>query len=128
MNFPESNFYFKTHEWARIINDKIRIGISDYRQDQLGDIVYLKLPKGGTHFRKGEEFGAIESVRGISELLMPISGEIISSNPLLINEPELVNKYSYQDGWLIEVKPDDLSDITKIPSKKDYLKLLKEKK
>jgi glycine cleavage system H protein len=105
----------------------IRIGISDYAQDQLGDIVFVDLPDVGRSFQKGEEFGAVESVKAVSELYMPVGGEVTSVNRLLENEPDHVNASPYQDGWMIIVKPYDLSEAETLMDCDAYREMLKGK-
>lgn len=117
--------YAQDHEWAKLEGDKIKIGISDYAQDQLGDVVFVELPQIGNKIKKGEEFGTVESVKAVSELYMPVSGEVISINSKLEESPELVNKSPYDDGWMIEIKPDDLSELDALMNKEEYIKMLK---
>jgi len=102
------------------------VGINDYAQDQLGDIVYVELPRVGDTFEKGEEFGTVESVKAVSELYMPVGGEIVAVNTDLEDSPELINQSPYGDGWLIKVKPDDETEIEELMDKETYLAMLKE--
>jgi glycine cleavage system H protein len=125
LNLPEDLKYTDDHEWAKANGDAIRIGISDYAQDQLGDIVFVELPDVGSTFDKGEEFGTVESVKAVSELYMPISGEITAINEALADEPELVNSSPYEGGWMIEVKAGDPAELDALKSKADYLDMLK---
>jgi glycine cleavage system H protein len=125
LNLPEDLKYTDDHEWAKANGDAIRIGISDYAQDQLGDIVFVELPDVGSTFDKGEEFGTVESVKAVSELYMPISGEITAINEALADEPELVNSAPYEGGWMIEVKAGDPAELDALKSKADYLDMLK---
>jgi glycine cleavage system H protein len=125
LNLPEDLKYTDDHEWAKANGDAIRIGISDYAQDQLGDIVFVELPDVGSSFDKGEEFGTVESVKAVSELYMPISGEITAINEALADEPELVNSAPYEGGWMIEVKAGDPAELDALKSKADYLDMLK---
>jgi glycine cleavage system H protein len=117
--------YTEEHEWARAESGKVIVGITDYAQDQLGDIVFVELPQLGSTFQKGEEFGTVESVKAVSEIYMPVSGEVIAVNSNLADSPELVNKSPYSEGWLIEVKPDDLSELDTLMDKDEYLAMLK---
>lgn len=121
---PDDVRYAETHEWIRIEDNTARIGISDYAQDQLGDIVFVELPKVGDTFETGEEFGTVESVKAVSELHIPIGGEILSINTDLEDTPELVNQDPYHDGWLIEIKPNDLSEVENRMTKDDYMEIL----
>ena len=125
LNLPEDVKYTDDHEWAKASGDVIRIGISDYAQDQLGDIVFVELPDVGSTFDKGEEFGTVESVKAVSELYMPISGEITAINETLADEPELVNSDPYNGGWMIDIKAGDSAELDALKSKADYLEMLK---
>ena len=125
LNLPEDVKYTKDHEWARPENDVVTIGINDYAQDQLGEIVFVELPEEGDTFSREDEFGSVESVKAVSELYIPISGEILAVNPDLEDSPELVNEDCYQGGWLVKVKPDDPSEIDALMDKAAYLDMLK---
>ena len=125
LNFPDDVRYAESHEWARIDGDKVIVGISDYAQDQLGDIVFVELPEVGDTFNKGEEFGTVESVKAVSELYMPVAGEIIAINSSLEDAPEKVNNSPYGDGWMIEVKADNSSEIDGLMDNNAYLGTLK---
>lgn len=125
LNLPDDVRYSKEHEWARSKDGSIFIGVSDYAQDQLGDVVFVELPQIGDTFGTGEEFGTVESVKAVSELYMPIGGEIVSINDALEGNPELVNKNPYEEGWMIEVKPDNMDEMDALMEKADYIKLLK---
>jgi len=106
---PASNRLFTTdHEWIVVDDDASTIGITDFAQDQLGEIVYVELPDVDSEFAEGEAFGEVESVKSVSELLMPISGTIVEINEELADAPDLVNSDSYGDGWLVKVKHDDV--------------------
>ena len=125
LNLPDDVRYAEDHEWARTEGDRVRVGLSDYAQDQLGDIVFVELPKPGDSFEKGEEFGTVESVKAVAELYMPIGGEILSVNSALENSPELINEKPYKDGWMIEVKPSEPSELDSLMTREDYLEMLK---
>ena len=122
---PDNVRYAETHEWARDDGDNVTIGINDYAQDQLGDIVFVELPEVGDTFEKGEDFGTLESVKAVSEIYMPVSGEIIAINKALEEAPELVNEEPYNNGWIIEVKPNDPDEINTLMDSSEYLKMLK---
>ncbi len=124
LNFPDDLRYAKSHEWARLEGDTVKIGITDYAQDQLGDIVFVELPETGETFPQGAEFGTVESVKAVSELYMPIGGEIVSVNSSLEDAPELVNNTPYTDGWIIEVKPEDQGQMDGLMTEGDYIKSL----
>jgi len=127
LNFPADVRYTTDHEWARAEAGMVRIGITDYAQDQLGDIVFVDLPDVGRSFQKGREFGAVESVKAVSELYMPLGGEVTSVNRSLENEPDRVNTSPYQDGWMIVVKPDDPSEMGTLMDCNAYCDMLKGK-
>lgn len=125
LNLPEDLRYAEDHEWVRTSGDTVKIGISDYAQDQLGDIVFVELPPEGTDLAKGDEFGTVESVKAVSELYMPISGEVVAVNPALEDAPELVNSDPYNEGWMIEVKPADVAEVEALLDQAAYLEILK---
>lgn len=125
LNLPEDVRYAEDHEWTRQDGDKVRVGISDYAQDQLGDVVFVELPQAGDKFSKGDAFGSVESVKAVSELFMPIGGEISAINNKLEDEPELVNSQPYGDGWMIEIKVDNASELDQLMDKNAYLEMLK---
>ncbi len=106
--------YLETHEWIRVQGDEAYIGISDYAQDELNDVVYVELPDAGDSLEKGEEFGTVESVKAASELYMPASGEIVAVNEALENSPELINQDPFGDGWMLRIRlmdPDELEEL-----------------
>lgn len=125
LNFSADVRYTKDHEWARLDGDLVTIGLSDYAQDQLGEIVFVELPEEGDTFEQGDEFGSVESVKAVSEIYLPISGEIVEVNPDLEDAPELVNNDCYTGGWLVKVKPEDLSQLDAMMDKGAYLEMLK---
>jgi len=125
LSLPDDLRYAKDHEWTRLEDNKVIIGIDDYAQDQLGDIVFVELPEVGATFSKGEEFGTVESVKAVSELFMPIGGEILAINAALEETPEHVNNSPYNEGWMIEVKPSDLAEMDALMDKDAYIKTLK---
>ena len=126
LDLPADLRYAKNHEWAKMEGDKFRGGISDYAQDQLGDIVFLDLPQVGDTFAQGEGFGTVESVKAVSDLYMPVGGEILAVNPALDDSPEFVNQSPYGDGWMIEIKPDSPSDFEALMTLDAYIEMLKE--
>jgi glycine cleavage system H protein len=125
LNLPEDVRYTDDHEWAKQNGDVVRMGISDYAQDQLGDIVFVELPEVGSTFDKGEEFGTVESVKAVSELYMPMGGEVTAINEELADAPETVNSDPYGGGWMIEIKASDPAELEAMKSKADYLEMLK---
>lgn len=124
LNLPEDCRYTQDHEWARVDGDKVRVGISDYAQDQLGDIVFLELPQVGDVFKKSEVFGTVESVKAVSELDMPVGGEVIAVNSTLEDSPQLVNKRPYEEGWMVDVKPIDPTEMDALLTRQAYLEML----
>ena len=124
LSFPDDIRYAQSHEWAKLEGDTVKVGITDYAQDQLGDIVFVEMPEAGDTFAQGDEFGTVESVKAVSELYLPIGGEIVAVNPPLEDAPELVNNMPYSDGWMIEVKPDDPDQLDSLMTKDDYIKSL----
>jgi len=125
LNFPENVRYAESHEWVKATGETAKLGITDYAQDQLGDIVFVELPDVGESFEKGAEFGTVESVKAVSELYMPVSGEIVAINDALEDAPELVNNTPFSDGWMIEVKLDNSSELDALLDKDAYLSTLK---
>jgi glycine cleavage system H protein len=125
LNLPEDLRYADDHEWVKANGDVVRIGISDYAQDQLGDIVFVELPEVGSSFAKGDEFGTVESVKAVSELYLPIGGEVTAINEALADQPELVNTEPYDGGWMLEVKASDPAEMDSLKTKAQYLELLK---
>jgi glycine cleavage system H protein len=125
LNLPEDVKYTEDHEWAKLDGDVATIGISDYAQDQLGDIVFVELPETGSSFDKGEEFGTVESVKAVSELYMPLSGEIVEINPDLEDAPEQVNSDPYGGGWMMKIKIADTAEFEALMDKDAYLESLK---
>ena len=125
LNFPDDLKYTEDHEWSRLENDEVTIGICDYAQDQLGDVVFVELPQPGDTFDKGQEFGTVESVKAVSELFIPLGGEVTAVNENLEDTPELVNSEPYADGWMIKIKPADLGEMDALMTKDAYLESLK---
>lgn len=125
LNLPEDVKYTKDHEWAKVDGDTVTIGINDYAQDQLGEIVFVEMPAIGDSFSAEDEFGSVESVKAVSEMYMPISGEIVANNEDLEDAPENVNEDCYQSGWIIKVKASDPSEMDALMDKAAYLEMLK---
>ncbi|WP_111325499.1 glycine cleavage system protein GcvH [Thermosporothrix hazakensis] len=125
MNHPENLKYTKTDEWIRLEGDVAVIGVTDYAQDQLGDIVYIELPwDGGEQLDAGAKFGDIESVKATSELVSPVSGQVIEANAELKEHPELINDSPYEQGWMLKIKLNDPSEVDQLLSAEDYLRHL----
>ena len=110
MNVPDDLRYSKDHEWARLEDGRVRIGITDYAQDALGDVVYVDLPDVGAIVKAGQAFGEVESTKSVSDLFSPVSGTIAMRNPLIEDHPELVNEQPYGEGWLVAIDPSDVSE------------------
>lgn len=106
-NVPAGLKYTKDHEWAKTEGGNVRVGITEYAQEQLGDVVYVELPKAGSRVTYMKNFGVVESVKAASDLYSPLSGVVVESNTTLESQPELVNQDPYGEGWMIVVKPDD---------------------
>ena len=107
MEYPQELRYTKEHEWARAEGGRIRVGITDYAQDALGDVVYVDLPEVGATVHAAQAFGEVESTKSVSDVFCPVEGAIVERNPLLDEHPELVNEQPYGDGWLVLVDPAD---------------------
>jgi len=123
----EGLYYSREHEWMKIENEKCRIGITDYAQKTLHEVVYVDLPPLGKVLPQNASFGTVESVKAVSEMYSPISGEVAERNESLVNSPELVNQDPYGAGWVVVVKPSRLSDELKVLlSHDDYMKFLDE--
>ncbi len=114
MLFPENLRYSKDHEWARLEEGRILVGITDFAQQQLGDIVYVELPSPGERVEAGRSFGVVESVKAVSDLLAPVSGEVLEVNKGLMEHPEWVNQDPYGKGWMIWVKAENPSELEEL--------------
>lgn len=108
---PDDRRYLESHEWTTVDDDSVRIGVSDFAQDELGDIVFVELPDVGDEITAGGEFGVVESIKAVSDMYAPISGEVLAVNEELFDRPELVNDDPYGDGWMIEVAPSDTDEF-----------------
>jgi len=124
MNIPEELKYTKDHEWIRIEGDTITVGVTDFAQGELGDIVYVEVETVDETLDAEEIFGTVEAVKTVSDLYLPVSGEIIEFNEALEDEPELVNSDPYGEGWMIKVKLSDTSELDNLLSAEDYKALL----
>ena len=121
---PDDIRYTDEHEWARITGQTVRIGVSDYAQDQLGDIVFVEMPAVGDTFAIKDVFGTLESVKAVSELYLPLSGEVVAVNTALTDAPELINQDPY-GAWIIEIRPSDPGEYDQLFSAAAYLDLLR---
>lgn len=126
MNFPTNVKYTKEHEWIRLEGDVAYVGITDYAQKQLGDIVFVDIPTEGETLAANEVFGTIEVVKTISDLFLPVSGEILEQNEALADQPELVNQDPYGEGWLIKIKPAADADFDSLLDAEAYKALINE--
>jgi glycine cleavage system H protein len=125
IHLPGELRYSPDHEWVRRDDGLATLGLTDYAQDQLGDIVYVELPSVGTHFDQGGVFATVESVKSVSECLMPVAGEITAVNGSLADNAALLNQSPYGDGWMIQVKPDDPAALDGLLTAAAYLAHLK---
>ncbi len=119
-SIPEDNRYAKTHEYAHLEGDVAMVGITDHAQKELGDVVAVELPKVGTQLEANEEMGSIESVKAVSDLFSPMSGEVIEINEALSERPELVNTDPYGDGWLVKIRVSDPTEADDLMSPEEY--------
>jgi len=126
MEFPEDLRYTKEHEWARIDQKKMvaTIGVTDYAQSQLGDVVYVELPEEGDEIQKEEPFGSVESVKAVSDLFAPISGSVLEVNDSLVDTPEVVNEDPYGEAWMIRVKLTQIADLENLMDAAAYRKFV----
>ena len=122
---PEDRRYSREHEWARDEgDDSVLVGITDYAQDRLGDIVFLELPSVGTVFGKDEKLGEVESVKSVSDIFSPLSGEVIEVNDVAVDSPEIVNEDPHGNGWLVRLRPSQPSEMDDLLSAADYEAML----
>ncbi|TXB67203.1 glycine cleavage system protein GcvH [Vicingus serpentipes] len=124
MNIPANLKYTKDHEWIKIDGDVATIGITDFAQGELGDIVYVEVETEGETLAQEETFGTVEAVKTVSDLFMPVSGEVIEFNSDLESQPEVVNNDPYEGGWMIKVKMSDISEVDGLLSADDYQNLI----
>jgi glycine cleavage system H protein len=122
--FVENLCYTEDHEWISSEGGVYRVGVTDYAQDQMGDVVFVELPEVGQVFARGDEFGTLESVKAVSELYLPIGGEITAVNEELQDAPELINKDSYKN-WIVEIKPSDTNELNELLDAGAYREMLK---
>jgi glycine cleavage system H protein len=125
VRLPGELRYSPDHEWIRMESGLARVGITDYAQDQLGDIVYAELPSNGAHIAQGAVFATVESVKSVSECIMPLAGEITAVNASLTDDPAILNRSPYGDGWMVLMKPDDPAAMEKLLTAEGYRAQLK---
>lgn len=123
---PKDLRYTKTHEWARAEKDLVRMGLSDYAQGELSDIVFVELPKVGQEVAQGKEMGVVESVKSASDLYAPVSGTVVEINDKLVKAPEMINKSPYKDGWMVAIKPKSHDELKSLMDAAAYEKVTKE--
>ena len=124
MNTPEHLFYTKEHEWANFKDNEIIIGITDYAQSQLGDIIFIEFPEIGDEVNAGDSFGEVEAVKTVSELYAPVTGTVLEVNENLEDSADLVNSDPYGDGWLIKIKPTNLNEKDDLMKSAAYKELI----
>lgn len=120
MKFPPELKYTKEHEWAKVDGNRVVVGITDYAQEELGDIVFVELPEVGTELEQSETFGVVESVKTVSDLFAPVSGEVVEVNESLADEPDLINADPYGEGWMLAVEMSDPSELHDLISAEEY--------
>ena len=126
MKFDSDVRYLKSHEWARKDGDSVVVGISDYAQDSLGDVVFVELPEVGATVKKGDSFAVVESVKAASDIYVPLSGEVVAVNEELADNPALINEDPFGDGWLAKIKMSDAGEYDSMMSAADYESYTKE--
>lgn len=126
MNLPKDLLYSEEHEWVKKEDDKVRIGITDFAQDELGDIVFVELPEVGDDVEADEPFGSVESVKTVSELYAPLSGKVVEVNEELEDSPEYVNESPYEKAWMIVIEPSDDSEFDDLLSAEGYQEFVEE--
>ena len=124
MDFPKNLKYTKDHEWIRVEGDMAFVGITEFAQKELGDIVYIEIETVGQSLNKEDAFGTIEAVKTVSDMFMPVSGEILEVNPKLASEPELVNTDPYGDGWMVKIKFSNAAELNDLYNPEDYAKTI----
>ncbi len=128
MEFPKDLKYTKEHEWVKVEKNQAIIGITDYAQDSLGEVVYVELPQEGNQVTKSEPFGVVESVKAVSDLYAPLSGSITEVNDAILDTPETINEDPYGDAWLIKVELSNKDELGELMSSDEYVKFIEEEK
>ena len=126
MNIPQDLIYSKEHEWCRVDGDVAVIGVTDFAQGELGDVVFLELPEVGDTTVLGEEFGTIEAVKAVAELFAPVSGEVVEVNAIVIDSPETVNEDPYGNGWMVKISISDPAELDSLMDSSGYEALIGE--
>ncbi len=122
MKYPDNIKYTKDHEWVKINGDEVYVGITDFAQNELGDIVFIEVDTVGETLDKEEAFGTIEAVKTVSDMFMPVSGEVLEFNEELENSPDIINKDPYGEGWIIKIKLTDKAELDELLSAEEYKK------
>ena len=128
MSFPAGLKYTKEHEWVLLEDDIASVGITEYAQEELGDIVYVELPEAGEKITKDDPFGSVESVKAVSDLYAPVSGTVVEVNDSIPDSPEIVNEDPYGDGWMIKVEMSDKEELKDLLSPEEYAEYLEQQK
>lgn len=128
MEYPDDLKYTKEHEWARLSDGRVTVGVTDYAQDALGEVVFLELPEIDADVSKEDAFGVIESVKAANDLFAPVSGRVVEVNGTLVESPEMVNTDPYGEGWLIAVEPSDLAELDDLMTAKEYAEYVRSQK
>ncbi|ACL71088.1 glycine cleavage system protein GcvH [Halothermothrix orenii] len=126
MNVPENLMYTKNHEWIKVDGDTALVGVTDYAQKELGDIVFVELPEVSDEFAQSEGFAVLESVKAVSDVYLPVGGEVLEANEELLENPELVNQEPYASGWLVKIKLADKKELEDLMSSEEYARYLEE--
>jgi len=126
MAYPDDRSYSKDHEWVSVDGDTVTVGVTEYAQAQLGDIVYVELPKAGEKFSKGDTFGVLESVKAVSDCYIPVSGTIVEANDSLIESPERVNDDAHGEGWMVKIEATDKAELDELMNHDQYEAFVKE--
>jgi glycine cleavage system H protein len=128
VEYPDDLKYTKEHEWARLSDGRITVGVTDYAQDALGEVVFLELPEIDADVSKEDAFGVIESVKAANDLFAPVSGRVVEVNGTVVESPEMVNTDPYGEGWLIAVEPSDLAELDDLMTAKEYAEYVRSQK
>ena len=126
MNFPEDLKYTKEHEWVRLKGNIATIGITDWAQDQLGDIVFVELPEEGENVEKSDTFGVVESTKSVNDVYVPLSGKVVEVNDPLLDSPEIINEDCYNEGWMVRIEMSDKSELDDLMNAEEYEAFIKE--
>ncbi len=126
MDFPTDLKYTREHEWVRLEGETATVGITEHAQDSLGDVVYVELPEEGAEVTKGEAFGVVESVKAVSDLYAPLSGNVFEANDAVVDSPEIINEDPYGEGWMIKVEGSNPGDLDDLLSADEYEKFVEE--